>query len=146
MLGTWDYSTLQAVDPKDLPYGHPAYSVYPEPDFFDNPTLETVKAQYIASSGEKTMSGAAADGYNQIALIAQGIEKAGKAEPAAVAKALEGADIEMLHGPSRVRKCDHLIEQPLIYGELAKANKEFPYPHIDGEPFDVSETYGPDEC
>lgn len=147
MLASWDSSVTLAVDPKLLPYGQPAFSVYPEPDFFgDDPEVDAVRSEFVARTGERTLTGPAADGYNEIALIAQGIEKARSVDPSEVAAALEGTTVDTLHGESRVRACDHLTEQPMVLGTLAEANGRVPYAHIDGEIVDLSDSYGPDEC
>jgi branched-chain amino acid transport system substrate-binding protein len=124
-----DLTTLLALG-KDSPVGQYAYTYYPEPYIYPGPTMDAMADKYKASTG-RVATGAVGDGYNEIWLVAQAIEKAGEADPGKAADALSGAEIDFLQGKVTIRSCDHLPISPIAIGKIAAPNDEFDFPHIE---------------
>ncbi len=62
--------------------------------------------------------------------LAQAIERAGTADPLAVARALESADVRLAGQRGRMRAADHQFQQPLMVGVMDRQG-------APGVPFDV---------
>ena len=75
-------------------------------------------------------SGAAGDAFNQIELIAQGIEKAGSTDPARVRDALAGATVQAVQGTVRV-ECDHVLAAPIAMGTVSGPSARQPFAHFE---------------
>jgi branched-chain amino acid transport system substrate-binding protein len=128
MIGFYDLSTLIAMG-KNAPVGQYGYDYYPEPYLYPGKEMNEVASAYKTETG-KTATGAFGDGYNQISMIAQAIEKAGAVDPGKAAKALSGATVKFIQGPVTIRPCDHLPVVPLAIGKVASPTKQLPFPHL----------------
>ena len=73
-----------------------------------------------------------ATGYVEAKLIAEGIEKAGSADPAKVAEALAGYEYKGLTGPEKIRKDNHQVEKKyyLLRGR-SKAQMKDKYDYVE---------------
>ena len=65
-----------------------------------------------------------------IEALAQAFERAGTSDPAAVARALESADVTLAGQRGRMRASDHQFQQPLVVGVMDRVG-------TPGVPFDV---------
>ncbi|CAJ0704055.1 Leucine-, isoleucine-, valine-, threonine-, and alanine-binding protein [Ralstonia edaphis] len=63
-----------------------------------------------------------ADVYTGIAFLAKAIKTSGSAEPAKVAKVMEGMTVDGLNGPIEMRKTDHQAQQTLYVTTWVKAD------------------------
>ncbi len=97
VFGTMDYGTLAAM--AKAPVGAEGYTEYPSAAIYDTPFAREL--QQSLGTGVAN-GGAAGDGFDQIEVIAQGIEKAGSTDPAKVRDGLAGATVQTVQGDVRV--------------------------------------------
>src|SRR3546814_5209177 len=61
--------------------------------------------------------------YPAVELLAKGIKKAGSTDPVAVARAMEGMEVDSLSGgKATMRASDHQLQQPLYVTTWSKTN------------------------
>jgi ABC-type branched-subunit amino acid transport system substrate-binding protein len=132
-IGFLDLTTLLSLG-KDAPIGQYGYTYYPEPYLYPGKVMDAMAEKYKASTG-RVATGAVGDGYNQVWMIAQAIEKAGEADPAKAAEALAGSTIDFVQGKVTIRDCDHLPVTPVAIGKIAAPNDEFDHPHMENPEF-----------
>jgi branched-chain amino acid transport system substrate-binding protein len=65
--------------------------------------------------------------YDSMSLLIKAAAKAGSDDPDAIVKAMEGMEVDGLHGKFAMRACDH---QAVMDGFIAKAVKAKGYPHL----------------
>ncbi|MBE7940818.1 MULTISPECIES: branched-chain amino acid ABC transporter substrate-binding protein [Ramlibacter] len=65
--------------------------------------------------------------YNGLKLLGAAIAKAGSAEPAKVAKALEGLSVKSFAGDVTMRASDHQLQQTMFIDKWQKVDKAHPY-------------------
>ena len=124
LFGILDYGTIDPM-PK-APVGALGYTYYPSASIY-----HTALAEKLDPLGtEVANSGAAGDGFNQIEMIAQGIEKAHSTEPPAVRSALAGATVQMVQGAEKIHSCNNLTAVPIAMGPVVAATKELPFAHF----------------
>jgi ABC-type branched-subunit amino acid transport system substrate-binding protein len=123
-FGILDYGTIDAM-PKP-PIGSLGYSYYPSASMYD--TALSKKLEPLGT--EVANSGSAGDGFNQIEVIAQGIEKAKSTEPVAVRDALNGATVQMVQGNERIHACSNLTAVPIAMGPVVGKTQALPFAHF----------------
>jgi branched-chain amino acid transport system substrate-binding protein len=124
-VGVMDYGTIDFM-PK-APVGVEGYSYYPSAAIYHTPfakSLETLGTT-VANGG------AAGDAFNQIEIIAQGIEKAGSTDPTKVREALGEATVQTVQGSVKIHKCNHLIAMPIAMGTVVGPTHALPFAHFD---------------
>ena len=137
MLDVMDYATMAQMP--ELPLGMEGYTVYPSASIYGTPY-----ARDLESLGTSVANGGAAgEGFNQIEVIAQGIEKADSTDPARVRDALGGATVQTVQGAVRVGRCDHELAMPIAMGPVTDPTTAQPFAHL--EPLRVVGTDG-GEC
>jgi branched-chain amino acid transport system substrate-binding protein len=124
LFGPLDYVTIDAMTKP--PVGAHGYAYYPAASMFNTPLAKKLEplGTNVANSGS------AGDGFNQIEIIAQGIEKAHSTEPTAVRDALSGATVQMVQGSEKIHVCNHLTAVPIAMGPVVAATKELPFAHF----------------
>jgi branched-chain amino acid transport system substrate-binding protein len=124
LFGILDYGT---IDPMTKPpVGADGYTYYPSASIYDTPLSK--KLEPLGT--EVANSGAAGDGFNQIEMIAQGIEHAKSTEPSAVRAALDGGTVNMVQGTEKIHACNNLTAVPIAMGPVVAATKELPFAHF----------------
>ena len=124
VFGIMDYGTLAAL-PR-VPKGVEGYTYYPSAAIYRTPF-----ARELQSLGTTVANGGAAgDGFNQIEVIAQGIEKVGSTDPAKVRDGLGGATVQTVQGDVRIHRCDHELAVPIAMGPVAASTRAQPFPHF----------------
>lgn len=123
-FGILDYGTIDAM-PKP-PVGALGYTYYPSASIYHTPLAEKLDPL----GAEVANSGAAGDGFNQIEMIAQGIEKAKSTEPSSVRAALDGATVQMVQGAEKIHSCNNLTAVPIAMGPVVAADKELSFAHF----------------
>jgi ABC-type branched-subunit amino acid transport system substrate-binding protein len=124
LFGILDYGTIDPM-PKP-PVGALGYTYYPSASIY-----HTALSEKLDPLGtEVANSGAAGDGFNQIEMIVQGIEKARSTEPPAVRAALDGATVQMVQGAEKIHSCNNLTAVPIAMGPVVAATKELPFAHF----------------
>jgi branched-chain amino acid transport system substrate-binding protein len=124
LFGPLDYVTLDAMTKP--PVGQPGYGYYPAASMYDTPLAKKLAPLGTAVAN----SGSAGDGFNQIEIVAQGIEKAHSTEPTAVRNALSGATVQMVQGAEKIHSCNNLTAVPIAMGPVAAATGELPFAHF----------------
>ncbi|WP_343292515.1 branched-chain amino acid ABC transporter substrate-binding protein [Vandammella animalimorsus] len=83
-----------------------------------------------------------------IEALAAAMEKAGSTEPAAVAQALEGLQVELAGQAGQMRAADHQFQQPLVVGRMQKAGSEAVPFDVEGSGygFEVVRTLTPEQA
>jgi hypothetical protein len=108
------------------PVGQPGYGYYPAASMYNTPL-----ARKLAPLGTAVAnSGSAGDGFNQIEIIAQGIEKARSTEPTAVRDALSGATVQMVQGTEKIHACNNLTAVPIAMGPVVGPTSALPIAHF----------------
>ena len=139
VFGTMDYGTLAAMG--RAPVGAEGYTEYPSAAIYDTPFARELQQSLGTSVAN---GGAAGDGFDQIEVIAQGIEKAGSTDPAKVRDGLAGATVQTVQGDVRVRGCDHELAVPIAMGPVAAPTRAQPFAHF--EPLRLVDTTRYSEC
>jgi branched-chain amino acid transport system substrate-binding protein len=124
LFGPLDYVTLDAMTKP--PVGQPGYGYYPAASMYNTPLAKKLAPLGTAVAN----SGSAGDGFNQIEIIAQGIEKAHSTEPTAVRGALSGATVQMVQGDEKIHACNNLTAVPIAMGPVVAATKQLPFAHF----------------
>jgi branched-chain amino acid transport system substrate-binding protein len=124
LFGIMDYGTIDPM-PKP-PVGALGYSYYPSASMFHTPLAG--KLQPLGTTVAN--SGAAGDGFNQIEMIAQGIEQAHSTDPVTVRGALDGATVQLVQGSEKIHACNNLVAVPIAMGPVVAASKELPFAHF----------------
>jgi branched-chain amino acid transport system substrate-binding protein len=138
VLGVMDYATM--ADMHELPIGAEGYTVYPSASIYGTPL-----ARDLESLGTGVANGGAAgEGFNQIEVITQGIEKADSTDPTKVRDALGGATVQTVQGAVKVNRCDHQLAMPIAMGSVAGPTAAQPFAHL--EPLRLVDTGGYYEC
>jgi branched-chain amino acid transport system substrate-binding protein len=137
-FGVMDYGTLAAM-PRP-PVGARGYTVYPSAAIYRTPFA----ADLTALGATVANGGAAGDAFNQIEVIAQGIDKAGSTDPAKVRDALEQAQLQTVQGEVKIHRCNHLLAVPIAMGTVAPANSAQPFAHL--QPLALVATNSYREC
>jgi branched-chain amino acid transport system substrate-binding protein len=124
LFGILDYGT---IDPMSRPpVGAQGYTYYPSASIYNTPLSKKLDPL----GAEVANSGAAGDGFNQIELIAQGIEKAHSTESSAVRNALSGATVQMVQGTEKIHACSNLTAVPIAMGPVVGPTKALPFAHF----------------
>jgi branched-chain amino acid transport system substrate-binding protein len=124
LFGILDYGT---IDPMTKPpVGALGYTYYPSASIYNTPLSK--KLEPLGT--EVANSGAAGDGFNQVEMIAQGIEHAKSTEPSAVRAALDGGTVNMVQGTEKIHACNNLTAVPIAMGPVVAATKELPFAHF----------------
>jgi branched-chain amino acid transport system substrate-binding protein len=124
-FGIMDYGTLAAM-PKP-PLGVTGYTNYPSAAIYQTPFASELESLGTSVAN----SGAAGDAYNQIELIAQGVEKADSTDPAKVRDALAGSQVQTVQGTVRVERCNHVLAVPIAMGTVAGPSATQPFAHLE---------------
>ncbi len=124
LFGPLDYVTLDAMTKP--PVGAHGYGYYPAASMYDTPLAK--KLEPLGT--EVANSGSAGDGFNQIEIIAQGIEQAKSTEPVAVRNKLSGATVQMVQGSEKIYACNNLTAVPIAMGPVASATSALPFAHF----------------
>jgi len=124
VFGIMDYGTLAAM-PR-APVGVEGYTVYPSAAIYRTPFARELQSLGTTAAN----GGAAGDGFNQIEVIAQGIEKAGSTDPAKVRDGLGGATVQTVQGDVKIHHCDHELAVPIAMGPVAAPTRAQPFPHF----------------
>jgi branched-chain amino acid transport system substrate-binding protein len=124
LFGPLDYVTLDAM--AKPPVGQPGYAYYPAASMYSTPLASKLAPLGTAVAN----SGSAGDGFNQIEIIAQGIEKAHSTEPTAVRGALSGATVQMVQGSEQIHACNHLTAVPIAMGPVVGPTAALPIAHF----------------
>ncbi len=137
-VGVMDYSTIATMP--QVPVGVEGYSYYPSAGIYHTPFSHDLQ-----SLGTTTANGGAAgDAFNQIEIIAQGIEKAGSTDPTAVREALDEATVQTVQGDVKIHKCNHVIAMPIAMGAVVGPTHAQPFAHF--EPLTLMDTNKYFEC
>jgi branched-chain amino acid transport system substrate-binding protein len=137
-FGIMDYGTIDTM--AQPPVGVEGYTNYPSAAIYHTPfsrELETL-GRTVANGG------AAGDAFNQIQLIAQGIEKARSTDPTKVREALGGASVQTVQGKVEIHRCNHQIAMPIAMGTVAGPSGAQPFAHF--EPLTLVNTNKYFEC
>ncbi len=138
VFGIMDYGTIDAM-PRP-PVGVEGYTYYPSAAIYRTPF-----ARDLGSLGTNAANGGAAgDAFNQIEIIAQGIEKAGSTDPTKVRDALAGATVQTVQGDVRIHACNHAIAMPIAMGPVVGPSREQQFAHF--EPLTLVDTNKYLEC
>jgi len=124
-FGTMDYGTIGAMS--KAPVGVEGYTYYPSAAIYHTPFAADLQSLGAAAAN----GGAAGDAFNQIEIIAQGIEKARSTDPTSVRDALEGADVQTVQGEVKIHRCDHLLAVPIAMGTVAGPSEAQPFAHFE---------------
>jgi branched-chain amino acid transport system substrate-binding protein len=123
-FGVMDYGTIAAMP--EPPVGAQGYTVYPSAAIYRTPFA----ADLAALGTTVANGGAAGDAFNQIQVIAQGIEKARSTDPTKVRDALQEAHVQTVQGEVRIHRCNHLLAVPIAMGTVVAANRTQPFAHF----------------
>jgi branched-chain amino acid transport system substrate-binding protein len=123
-FGVMDYGTIAAMP--EPPVGAQGYTVYPSAAIYRTPFA----ADLAALGTTVANGGAAGDAFNQIQVIAQGIEKARSTDPTKVRDALQEAHLQTVQGEVRIHRCNHLLAVPIAMGTVMAANATQPFAHF----------------
>jgi branched-chain amino acid transport system substrate-binding protein len=124
-FGVMDYGTIDYM-PK-APVGVEGYTYYPSAAIYHTPF-----AHDLESLGTTVANGGAAgDAFNQIQIIAQGIDKAKSTDPTKVREALGEAEVQTVQGNVKIHKCNHLIAMPIAMGTVVGPSKAQPFAHFE---------------
>jgi branched-chain amino acid transport system substrate-binding protein len=137
-FGIMDYGTIDTM--AQPPVGVEGYTNYPSAAIYHTPfsrELETL-GRTVANGG------AAGDAFNQIQLIAQGIEKARSTDPTKVREALGGATVQTVQGNVEIHRCNHQIAMPIAMGTVVGPSGAQPFAHF--EPLTLVNTNKYFEC
>ena len=132
LFGPLDYVTLDAMSKP--PVGAFGYGYYPVASIYHTPLARKLEPLGL----EVANSGSAGDGFNQIEIIAQGIEQAHSTEPVAVRNTLSGATVQMVQGSVKIHACNNLTAVPIPMGPVVAATKALPFAHFS--PIEVVDT------
>ncbi len=132
LFGPLDYVTLDAMSKP--PVGALGYGYYPVASVYHTPLARKLESLGL----EVANSGSAGDGFNQVEIIAQGIEQAHSTEPTAVRNTLSGATVQMVQGSVKIHACNNLTAVPIPMGPVVAATKALPFAHFS--PIDVVDT------
>lgn len=140
-FGIMDYGTIDAM-PKP-PVGVEGYTFYPSVSIYRGTTTPFVHD--LESLGTAVANGGAAgDAFNQIQIIAQGIDKAKSTDPSKVRDALNGATVQTVQGSVKIHKCNHQIAMPIAMGTVVGPTTAQPFAHF--EPLTLVDTNKYFEC
>jgi ABC-type branched-subunit amino acid transport system substrate-binding protein len=137
-LGVMDYGTIDYM-PK-APVGVEGYSYYPSAAIYHTPFAHTLESLGTTVAN----GGAAGDAFNQVQIIAQGIDKAKSTDPTKVREALGEAEVQTVQGNVKIHKCNHLIAMPIAMGTVVGPTHAQPFAHF--EPLRLIETSKYFEC
>jgi branched-chain amino acid transport system substrate-binding protein len=124
-FGVMDYATIDAM--ARPPVGVAGYTFYPSSSIYHTPFARDLEAL----GGAVANGGAAGDAFNQIQLIAQGIEKARSTDPAKVREALAGARVQTVQGSVEIHKCNHEVAMPIAMGTVAAPTSTVAFAHFE---------------
>jgi branched-chain amino acid transport system substrate-binding protein len=124
LFGPLDYVTIDAM--AKPPVGQPGYAYYPAASMYNTPLAKKLEPLGTAVAN----SGSAGDGFNQIEIIAQGIEQAHSTEPSAVRNALSGATVQMVQGREKIHACNNLTAVPIAMGPVVGPTGALPIAHF----------------
>jgi branched-chain amino acid transport system substrate-binding protein len=137
-FGIMDYGTIDAM-PKP-PVGVQGYTYYPSATIYHTPFSHDLQSLGTAVAN----GGAAGDAFNQIQLIAQGIDKAHSTDTTKVRDALGGATVQTVQGNVKIRACNHEVAMPIAMGTIVGPSKAQPFAHF--EPLRLIDTNKYFEC
>ena len=124
-FGVMDYGTIEFM-PK-APVGVEGSTAYPSAAIY-----HTSFSHDLESLGASAANGGAAgDAFNQIQLIAQGIDKAKSTDPTKVREALGEAIVQTVQGNVKIHKCNHQSAMPLAMGTVVGPTQAQPFAHFD---------------
>jgi branched-chain amino acid transport system substrate-binding protein len=124
-FGIMDYATIDTMGRP--PVGVEGYTYYPSSSIYHTPFAHELEALGPAVAN----GGAAGDAFNQIQLIAQGIEKAKSTDPTRVREALAGARVQTVQGSVEIHKCNHEVAMPIAMGTVAGATSTVAFAHFE---------------
>jgi len=124
-FGIMDYATIDAMP--EAPVGVQGYTYYPSSSIYHTPFARELEALSPAVAN----GGAAGDAFNQIQLIAQGIEKAKSTDPTKVREALAGATVQTVQGNVEIHRCNHQIAMPIAMGTVVGPRGAQRFAHFD---------------
>jgi branched-chain amino acid transport system substrate-binding protein len=124
ILTVADYATLAAMP--HPPAGAEGYTIYPTAAIYRTPFAHELNALGARAAN----GGAAGDAFDQIEIIAQGIEKAGSTDPTSVRDALRGARVQTVQGDVEIRRCAHTLAAPVAMGVVANPAGAQPFAHL----------------
>lgn len=137
-VGVMDYGTIDYM-PK-LPAGVEGTTVYPSAAIYHTPFSHVLESLGTAVGN----GGAAGDAFNQIQLIAQGIEKAGSTDPVKVREALGEASVQTVQGNVKIHRCNHEIAMPMAMGTVVGPSGALRFAHF--QPLTLIDTNKYFEC
>lgn len=124
-FGILDYGTIDAMP--QPPVGVQGYTFYPSASIYHTPFARELQALGPAVAN----GGAAGDAFNQIQLIAQGIEKAKSTDPTKVRDALAGATVQTVQGNVEIHKCNHEVAMPIAMGTIVGPSRTLAFAHFN---------------
>ncbi|HYM44896.1 MAG TPA: ABC transporter substrate-binding protein [Solirubrobacteraceae bacterium] len=134
-FGVMDYGTIDAM-PKP-PVGVEGYTYYPSAAIYHTPFAKDLESLGTAVAN----GGAAGDAFNQVQIIAQGIDRAKSTDPTKVRDVLDEAEVQTVQGNVRFHKCNHLMTLPIAMGTVVGPSKAQPFAHfepltlVDSDPY-----------
>jgi branched-chain amino acid transport system substrate-binding protein len=137
-FGIMDYGTIAYI-PK-LPVGVKGYTNYPSAAIYHTPFAHELETLGPAVAN----GGAAGDAFNQIQIIAQGIDKARSTDPTKVRDALGEAMVQTVQGEVKIHRCNHEIAMPIAMGTVVGPTAAQPFAHF--EPLTLVNTNKYFEC
>jgi branched-chain amino acid transport system substrate-binding protein len=138
LFGVMDYGTIDYM-PKP-PVGVEGYTYYPSAAIYHTPFAHDLES--LGSTAAN--GGAAGDAFNQIQVIAQGIEKAKSTDPTAVRNALQEAQVQTVQGNVKIHECNHGVATPVAMGTVVGPTHSQPFAHF--EPLTLIDTNKYFEC
>jgi branched-chain amino acid transport system substrate-binding protein len=140
VFGIMDYGTIDAM-PKP-PVGVEGYTFYPSVSIYHGTTPFAHDLESLGTAAAN--GGAAEDAFNQIQIIAQGVDKARSTDPSKVRDALNGATVQTVQGSVRIHRCNHQIAMPIAMGTIVGPSAAQPFAHF--EPLTLVDTNKYFEC
>jgi branched-chain amino acid transport system substrate-binding protein len=137
-FGVMDYGTIDYMP--QAPVGVEGTTVYPSAAIYHTPFAHDLESLGTTAAN----GGAAGDAFNQIQLIAQGIDKAGSTDPTAVREALDESTVQTVQGNVKVHRCNHEIAMPMAMGTVVGPTHAQPFAHF--EPLTLIDTNKYFEC
>jgi branched-chain amino acid transport system substrate-binding protein len=137
-FGIMDYGTIDYMSKP--PVGVEGYTNYPSASIYHTPFSHELQSLGTTVAN----GGAAGDAFNQIQIIAQGIDKAGSTDPTKVRDALGEATVQTVQGNVKIHRCNHEIAMPIAMGTVVGPSAAQPYAHFD--PLTVVDTNKYFEC
>lgn len=123
-FGVMDYGTIDHMP--EPPVGVEGYTYYPSAAIYHTPFSRDLRSLGATAAN----GGAAGDAFNQIQIIAQGIDRAGSTDPTRVRDVLGEATVQTVQGSVKIDRCNHLAAMPIAMGTVVGPSKTQPFAHF----------------